>query len=186
MQAALTWFKHNSALHSHSFTTWPWWDGERIRSEGAHGFFMKTGFKRWRKSMLTSKAKQGMLPALPVSRQVLNNPQENRRSITHSGDLGGQMLSLQTPHTHFLLLSVFYADNDAYNNIPVIIWGQLSCLCPLPIPCAPAHCWNEVRRRKLLDSVQALLSNNDRISVLSTLFQQKSKTQPHGRSCEGN
>lgn len=98
MQAALPWFKHNSAPNYHSSTPWPWWDRERIRSEETYGFFMKTVIKK-RKKKTQEKAKQGMHPALPISRQVVSNSQESRGSITHNNDLGRKKLSLQTPWT---------------------------------------------------------------------------------------
>ena len=57
-------------------------------------------------------------------------------------------------------------------DIPLVSWGQLSQLCPLPAPCAPpaTHWWGGVMSRRGLDPVESQHSNNVNIHVLPTLF----------------
>lgn len=57
-----------------------------------------------------------------------------------------------------------------FGNIPWISWDGLSCLRPLPTACAPPASsvvgWDERQQRLWL----YVLSNNENISILSTLF----------------
>lgn len=74
----------------------------------------------------------------------------------------------------FLLPLALYAERDV-TRYGTISWGQLSQPL-LPTPYAPTHHKVGVRGRKGLDFGQVLISNNENITALSTLFQQKSKT----------
>jgi len=95
-------------------------------------------------------------------------------SITHNRDLGRQKPPLQmSPHLPSSSPS-FYAEHDAI-RYGMSLWSVgVSCPCRVPsqllVHPQPARWWGGVRSRKSLDSVQALLSSNKNIPVLSTLF----------------
>lgn len=177
MQAALPWFKHNSAPNYHSSTPWPWWDRERIRSEETYGFFMKTVIKKRKKNTRKSKTRN----ASRTSHQQAGGEQfPGKQGIHHTQQWFGKKKAI-TPDS--LNTSLMYAESDDYNDTPRL--PRVSCLASVPSQ-VPVHPLTAEMRWEVLDPMQALLSNNDNISVLSTLVQQKFKTHLHGRYYEGN
>lgn len=81
--------------------------------------------------------------------------------------LGTWMISLSSSSPRFMCSA--WPDHYMVWNISMVSHGQLSQLCPLLTPCAPSGCWGDMRCRKGLDSLHALLSIAI-TTLLSSLF----------------
>lgn len=125
------------------------------------------------KPVHTSKGKSGFHSFVPISRQM---------SRYFVGSLLSAYIMIaweDKHHNHecpsFLLLSLSIYCWTQYHtvwNIPLISWGQLSQLCPLPTSGSPPayFLWGAAGKREWLDAVQALFSNSQTVDVLSTNF----------------
>lgn len=95
------------------------------------------------------KAKQGIHLPLSKGWQVLSHPQECRAP-------SDVMMMWEDKHHHFECVliapsfpsSVHWPWLQEVWDIPWVIWGQLSWLCPLLIPCTPILLTGGVRRRR--------------------------------------
>lgn len=89
----------------------------------------------------THKAKQGIHPVLPISRQVFSHFQQSRvpscltvawEDKCHDSKCPPRCLYPSFIPERYVIYIVW--------DIPLASWGQLSWLCPLAAPCAPPAC----------------------------------------------
>ena len=139
----------------------PWWDGERtgrVKVRKLMGWD-KDSLVGKAKAMHASKAKPEIRSLLAISRQLFSHRQESRAPACLMVTWEDKCHHSKRPCVLSSFLSfTCWTWHHMVWNIPLVSWGQLSQLCPLPALCATCW-WGGGRSRKGLDSVWALLSS---------------------------
>ena len=106
------------------------------------------------KAAHTSKEKQGIHSPLPIGRQVFSHPQESRAPSCVMVTWEDKHHRSEHPPLSFFPSFICWAWCHMVWNIPLVSWGQLSRLCPLPASCAPPASslvgWGEEQKRPWL------------------------------------
>lgn len=175
----------NHSPHSHLLThTYLGGMGDRIRVEVRKlvGWYKDSSIGKAR-AVHTSKVKQGIHSLLPIHSQVFSHLQQSRAPSHTTVTQEDKMPWLQTPlplflFTHFYVLSMLpYGVGHPFGQLGSTV---LAVSPPTQIvPPCPPHWWCEVRSRKGLGSVWALLSSSEAIPVTNPVFSTNPNTAPY-------